>query len=188
MNDFYLSNAASVNLNFLIYIQNLYENYNNLEEGAPKFPWLPLDKSGLLNNKDFQIKSKKLWLMIFNSNDLYKNDMDYWFKNKFSFNKLFTENSIGVELYKNIDKSFKNWYWSIGYRTCTIFFSDCLVEEYYNKLIDICKLKKLEFKTDKFYLQVVYDVPPNEWVLKNKNMIILSPQMKLPTVEEFEII
>jgi hypothetical protein len=188
MNNFYLANAASINLNFVIYIQNLYENYNKSDETNDKFPWLPLDKDGLLNIIDFQIKTKEVWSMIFNSDDLYENDMDYWSNNKFSFDKLFKDNSIGVELYKSVKRSFRSWYWGTGYRMCTTIFSDCLVEEYYNKLINLVKIKNSKFKTNKFYLQAVYDIPPNEWNLKNENMIIISPQIQLPTAEEFEVI
>ncbi|AWI07791.1 hypothetical protein B9W14_16000 [Clostridium drakei] len=188
MNDFYLANAASINLNFVIYIQNLYENYNKSHETIDKFPWLPLNKEGLLNVSDFQIRAKQVWSMIFNSDNLYEYDIDYWSNNKFSFDKLFKDTSIGVELYKIVKRSFRSWYWETGYRMCTIFFSDCLVEDYYNKLINLSKIKNSEFKTNKFYLQVVYDIPPNEWSLKNENMIIISPQIQLPTAEEFDVI
>jgi len=183
MNDFYLANACSINLNFLIYIKNLYENYNTLSETHNKFPWLPLDQEAFLNDSDIKIKIKELWSIIFNCDNLNENDINYWITNEFQFLDLFQANLIGVESYKKVKKSFECWYWGVGVKMFDIF-SDCLVEDYYNKLISTVKLKDLQLKDIKFYLQVIYDTLPKEWELKNKNMIIISPQTELPTIED----
>lgn len=184
MDTFYLANASSINLNFLIYIQNLYENYNYSTETKNIFPWVPLNRESLLNESELRIKAKGLWSTIFNSDDLYENDIDYWINNKFSFSYLFKADSVGVEAYEIVKKSFESWYWGIGYRLCTAIFSDPLVEDYYYKLVKMAKSKNLLLKDVKFYLQVIYDIPPREWQLKNENMIVISPQTQLPTVEE----
>lgn len=184
MNNFYLANASSINLNFLVYIQNLYENYNRSTEIKNIFPWLPLDRDSLLKESELKIKSKELWSIIFNFNDLYENDIDYWINYKFSFNDLFKDNPAGIEAYRVVKRSFESWYWGIGYKICTTIFSDSLIPDYYDNLVKMAKEKNLKLKDIKFYLQVIYDIPPREWELKNKNMIVISPQIQLPAVEE----
>lgn len=183
MEKFSLTNASSINLNFLIFIQNLYENYNDPLESTKKFPWLPLEKNLLLNHTELKIKIKELWSTIFNYDCLNEKDIEFWANGKFPFEKLFYSNSIGVECYEKIKKSFESWYWGIGYNMC-IEFSNVLVEEYYNKLVITANLKNFKLKDNRFYLQVLYDITPEDWDIKNNSMIILSPQKQLPLIEE----
>jgi hypothetical protein len=184
MNDFYLADSCSINLNFLIYIQNLYANCNKDCEITSIFPWLPIENSAFINKSDFEIKSKDLWRMIFNSfsSNLCAEDLEYWTNIKFQFSDLFCS-GYGIEQYKNIKKSFEAWYWGSGHGMCGIF-SGYLVRQYYDKIVSMAELKGLNLKDTTIYLQVVYDNPPEHWELKNSNMIMVSPNAQLPTIEE----
>jgi len=152
---------------------------------------LPLEEKILLNDICFDTKAKDLWVTIFdsvsesiiNTTDLNKKDYEYWNSNKFDFSSLFSLNYVETDYYEKIKKSFESWYWGVGIRMCNKF-SGSIIEKYYFDLIDMGKAKNLPLKDIVFHLQVVYDNPPKEWKLKNENMIIISPQAMLPTVEE----
>lgn len=96
---------------------------------------------------------------------------------------MFNTDSASVKAYEMVRKSFEHWCWGTGYRLNTIF-SDCLVEDYYNKLISTAKLNNSKLKNIRFILQVVYQIPPDEWEVKNANSIIISPMDKLPAAED----
>ncbi|MBN7772188.1 hypothetical protein [Clostridium aminobutyricum] len=191
MNGFTLANVSSMNLNFLVYVSNLYINHK--ESQHYRFPWLPIENNVLLSDKEFNWKAKNLWNHIFdeisefeNSNEeLIKIDIDinYWENNKFPFNILFNMNLAGTKFCEDIKKSFESWYWGIGTLMNDIF-SDDLVKEYYDRLQDMAELNKSKLRDRSFYLQIVYDKPPAGWKLKNENMITLAPNMRLPAIDE----
>lgn len=183
MNDFCLANSVSINLNFLIYIHNLYKCQNEQTSSPSIFPWLPLEKDSFIDDKELDIRLKELWSAIFNSDDLYRKDIEHWINGKFLFHELFKSDSLGIKTYQVVKKSFEHWYWGTGYKMCGKF-SDCLVEEYYKGLITSAQEKDLRLKGIRFYLQVVYDIPSIGLELKNENSIIISPQFELPTIED----
>lgn len=185
MSEFCLFNADSINLNFIIYIQNLYKNQIETNTPQIKFPWFPLEKDSLLANNEFESKLEKLWSLIFNYDNLYEviNDLEYWNEDIFEFNNLFKYNSIGVKTYSIVKKSYESWYWGSGNHMLNKF-SNQLVEKYYNNLISVAKLKNFMLKDMKFCLQTIYDIPSVNVQLKNKNMIIISSRSNLPTIED----
>lgn len=183
MNNFFLQNSCSINLNFLIYIHNLYENYHKSHKTS-KFPWLPLKETALLDYKEMNMKARNLWTAIFDSYDMNDRvDLEWWINNKFHYYDLFKIDHAGMKLYEDIKKSFESWYWGIGKHMCDIFSHD-LVENYYKELVVMTEKKDLQLKNTTFYLQVVYNAPPVSWKNKNEKMIIISPETKRPTVDE----
>lgn len=182
MNNFYLANSSSINLNFLIYIHNLCENYH-MSRNMPKFPWLPLQESVLLHYNEMNIRAKNLWESIFDSLYNEGEDLELWIHNKFPYYKLFKINSAGEKTYQDIKKSYESWYWATGKNILEIY-SDNMVENYYNKLITMVEKQSAKLRDTKFYLQVVYNTPPIGWKSKNEKMIIISPEAELPPVEE----
>jgi len=191
MNNFILANHTSINLNFIIYIKNLYENYNRDIETTNLFPWLPIEKSALIDKKVLDIKIKEVWQVVFNTistfNNMVEQDIKYWESQSTQFRELFSQNAVGKEAFEIVKKSFESWYWGIGNDICNSF-SDNLVEDYYNNLKNIVNEKGVSLISKHFYLQVVFNYPDTNWELKNTNMIIISPTNLLPQTEElFEL-
>jgi len=180
MNNFYLADSSSINLNFLIYIHNLCENYH-MSRSMPKFPWLPLQESVLLDYNEMNIRAKNLWESIFDSFYNEEKDLELWINNKFPYYKLFKIDFAGEKTYQDIKKSYESWYWGTGKN---IFIYSHIVENYYNKLITMVEKQSSKLRDTKFYLQVVYNPPPIGWKNKSEKMIIISPEAKLPPVEE----
>jgi len=187
MSKFSLCNVSSINLNFLVYIKNLYENFYKPGE-INGFPWFPLEKDALLDSLQFKIKAQKLWPLILNYYNICdcEKDLEYWTNDEFLFNNLFKSNCIGVESYKSIKKSYEYWYWGTGNTMCSMFSND-LVLKYYDNLVSNAKLKELVLKDIRFNLQIVYDLPYEGYEYKNKDLIVISPQSDLPTIEEFDV-
>ncbi|EMS72483.1 hypothetical protein [Ruminiclostridium cellobioparum] len=188
MSNFSLADAFSINLNFIIYIRNLYLNYNSEYETSNIYPWIPINKDALLNMSDFDIKSKEIWNTIINdfsfiSSDLIVIDLEYWVNKKFPFSDLFNSSTCSIEQYQNIKKAFEAWYWGSG-NIVTRFFSKDIVINYYDKLINMAESESLKLKDTRIYLQVVYDKPSESWEIKNNNMIVISLNDRLPKEEE----
>lgn len=183
MNNFCLSNCISINLNFVLYIFNLSQNYRDNISTSNRFPWLSLNKKALLDEDILNKKAGELWSEILNDNSLYREDINYWINNKFHIEELFKSDAIGISTYEQIKKSYESWFFGTGSKTCDLFSSN-LVLDYYNKLVDMAKIKNLMLKDINFYLQVVYDILPEDWSLKNENNIIISPNDELPDINE----
>lgn len=179
--DFRISNYTSINLNFIIYFFNLYDSYNNLYN--KKFPWLPLDSSALLEKNEKDVELKKLWSIILNSNNIVQKDYEYWENNEFPFANLLKDNFSSLKSYEYIKKTYEHWYWGSGNQLCNVF-SDNLVEYYYKNLLTYAEKKHMKLKNQMFYLQTVYNSPPNNWEHGNYNTIIISPDKPLPSIED----
>ena len=188
INDFILINSNSINLNFIIYIKNLYL-YNN--KSSYKFPKLPLNENIFLNISEFENQCRFLWKNIFDSissaSDVNKTDFFFWTKNKFPFLNLFQLNDISNDSYNNIiKKSFESWYWGTGNYMCNSF-SDKILKSYYNEILYLASCEKIQLR-DTFYLQMIYDEPLKNWQYKTEKMLIISPNNLASPKEIFDII
>lgn len=185
MCSFEIGNSCSVNLNFLLYINNLYSNINNHSDIPTVYPWLPIDHKSLLKQNEFEVLSQDLWFKIFHDIELEKTDLKWWIENKYSFETLFTNDELGNKNYENVKKSFNSWFWTLGQSFC-LSLTDSLTETYYNKLTIFASKENMPLPDARLILQTVYHQPPFYWLNRKRNMIIISPysQFNLPTVEE----
>lgn len=176
MGYFALADTASMNLNFLLHICDLY-NKKNTE----------LEKVFLFDRSNFINQSSEMWSTILTrlsvSTEINKTDFDFWVNNEIPFENLFVPNILETGHYKNIRKKFENWYFEEFQKVFQAFSSN-LVIDYYRKITESATSEHLQLKDFMFYLQVVYQSPPAGWALRNEKMIIISPNSELPTVKE----
>jgi hypothetical protein len=177
--NFSISNITSINLNFIIYYLNLYDNYFN---NSTRFPWIDIDRNYLLGPDEIEIKLKEVWNSIINTYDLSQNDFEYWRNNKFYFEDLLKNKPQRTEILEYIKKTYVHWYWGCGNQLCNIF-SDNLVEKYYRNLVKFKIDNSINFKGQMFYLHTVYSAQPNDWESIKGDIIIISPDKPLPSTE-----
>lgn len=181
MSDFYLGNKCSINLNFIMYIRNIYRNSEKRTVGI--FPYLDIDAKYLLDETEAQEKLKQLWNQMFQLNEILENDMGLWVEKRFKYEDLFRINNDNYKIYEQIKNGFESWYWGTGSSLCDRF-SEYHVEDYYNKFCDTFEKLSIKPPNRLIVLQVIYDTIPEGWCTVNKNMIVICPKDKLPKVED----
>lgn len=179
MNEFCLSNCISINLNYLIFISELYEYSKNDNQININFTEELIDKKYFLDKNVFYSKTKKLWEIIYTDPELYSKDIRYWNMDKFQFQNLFRLSKSDINIYEKLKSKFECWFFETCHKMCDDFSSE-LVLNYYNKLINYSETNNLPLKNINFYLQVVYKLPSKDWIQKNENSIIICPNSELP--------
>lgn len=162
-----LKNKVSYNLNFLLYVNNIYLNAEN--EKGNFYPWFPITKDGLLDINVFLENGDKLWKEFSNSN-LINNDIALWKKNRFNYSSLFSENEQGAQKLTVIKRSFLSWFENMGYRFVEMN-GDRIVHFLYDKIIS--NNKQLNFADKDIYIETLYDRIPKQWSINKSNSRIL---------------
>jgi|GEM_PF-2879770 len=178
---FSLSNFTSINLNYLIYLLNLYDNC--MHSGGYKFPWLDIDGNVFLIPDLIEKLFEELWNNILDSDNIAQNDYEYWESKRFPYISLLADNPNRLSIYEFIKKTFEHWYWGSSNQLCNMF-SDNLVERYYYDLLEYAQNKGMELKNQMFYLQTLYNAPRNNWITIKGNIIIVSPDKPLPVIDD----
>lgn len=171
MKEFLFANHCSINLNYVIYLNNLYENLFNPK--LDRFPLLDVNLKDMVKEDEVRTFLKESWNEIISLDNLHEVDMDLWINNKYSFEKLFKDNTNGLDTYAKIKNLYESWYWGTG-EYLLIKMTDGYVEEKY----DILKNKFVN--KDKIIMEILYDDIPEEWNRNRENYIVITPTQKFP--------
>ncbi|CAA7599670.1 Hypothetical protein DEACI_0296 [Acididesulfobacillus acetoxydans] len=111
-----VANGASVNLNFPIYVSNMYSNKYNKSPLKMKFPYLPISCEGLLEEVKHRIS--KMWNdFVADDNPNINSPFAHWDQlhmQKELYRKLFKDNSEGSTRFLEVWNSFIIWWTSQG--------------------------------------------------------------------------
>ncbi|MEK5208201.1 hypothetical protein [Psychrobacillus sp. FSL H8-0510] len=155
-NSLLITISASYNLNFLIYIQNIYLNQNQSEKEC-KYPFFP---SKIAFNEEFELNYKDLWDEIAERISISKpqsNDMRIFYEEKDLFyQRLFVIDLENLKKYAEIYKSFQVWWESIAGQLSVERSIDNNIQEIYNQLA--ISLMKSEIEPQKtLNISLVYE-------------------------------
>ncbi|MCM3439258.1 hypothetical protein AB3Z07_13340 [Metabacillus halosaccharovorans] len=100
---------ASCALNFLIYIQNIFINQNNIKEEY-RFPYV---SSKMAFDKEFLLKFEELWNEVSERicDDHINSERIFYDEEDLFYNRLFANSTCSFKDYRGIYKAFKVW-WS----------------------------------------------------------------------------
>ncbi|RTR33982.1 hypothetical protein EKG37_07155 [Robertmurraya yapensis] len=144
----------SYTLNFLIYIQNIYQNRDAQNEKL-KFPYTPTKYQF---HKDFELNFKEIWFevtMRISENPL--NDQEIFYDEKHLFyHGLFAENNETLRQYNELHQSFRVWWASLAGHYSVERAIDEKVHKMYTELADILLEKRI--KPEKpLNISLIYD-------------------------------
>lgn len=181
MNNFVLKNYCSINLNFIVYINNLYKNFIN--KSLNKFPIVEISKEHLLESQCISLQLQKYWNNILLEKNILDSDIDFWLEEKFNYRNLFNLTEDNYIIYEKIKELFESWFWGTGYLLLNKF-SEQYVEDYYKKFIELIKKTGYKFSSDLIGIQVIYDNVPSDWETITKDLFIICPNDKLPNAKK----
>lgn len=163
-----MNNSFPIQLNFLLFLRNL--SLSNEEE---VFPWFPIDRSIFLQRPDFDVKVKELWNSIFDSCQDDCIDNENWYKHQYSFDVLFRNSSYAEKYLPMIKKSYSVWFMT-NWKPIVELYSRQIVERYYNILTESGREHPNQPVVPSITLEIVYIMPPDDWVWHNQNRLVLS--------------
>lgn len=169
-----MSTSISLNLNFVLYIRNLFLS----EENEYLFPWLPIDKDVFLPPKEFNAETEHLWDIIFTSCVDEHTDSIHWNAKNFNFSKLFRSEKDAETNLAVIEKCYSSWFWH-NWKVIADLYLRGISEKYYHSITEYGNQNKLTFAEPYLTLQFVYTSPPIDWNWYNHNSIILSLEIDL---------
>lgn len=171
--NFTLFDCNSINLNFLIYINNLYKNFYKHPE-VDSFPWIYLKDADLLCSDEFNIKAKDIWnnaIYLITDNLI---DSEIWETDPYNFKSLFNN----ADIYEYIKRAYNAWFFN-SWQLITSLYGRIVINKYYNNILNYVKKNDLYLKNESINLKFVYDKPPLSWDLQNKQSIVVYPEILL---------
>lgn len=179
--EFFLHDNCSLNLNYLIYINNLYKS--KFSSDSRCFPWLPLEKSFFLDDETFTERIKNLWNEVLNRIETIPIDIDSWNSDRFNYKSLF---NINNENYNIIKRTYNQWYSGCWQLICSLY-SRNIIKWYYERLTETAKKAHIKLIDVEYCIQFVYDVIPNGWAKNAKNTLVICPEtQRLKSKDIFE--
>lgn len=171
-----VANGSSINLNFLVYVSNMYFNKYNTSLSEKKFPYLPISNEGFLEKEELSYCISKMWnnfVLGYNPNG--DNLFSHWdmlhMQKKDLYRKLFKDNDEGQVRFLEVWNSFIVWWNSQGDYIINSTTDDAMpiiaekVKMYYEKDIE-------QSPTGLFIIQIVYDIIPDGFLKKGAGFII----------------
>lgn len=152
-NSLLMRTEASVALNFLIYIQNIFINQNKEEEY--RFPYV---FSTLAFDDEFVFKYKELWNEVTEriSEDNINSAKIYYEEKDLFYNRLFVNSYNSLEDYGEIYKAFKVWWNSFAGQFSIERSIDEISNELYEELASSLSQKRIK-PNKELSICLVYD-------------------------------
>ncbi|MFJ7735078.1 group-specific protein [Lysinibacillus sp. NPDC097287] len=110
-----IRSSAPYSLNYLVFIQNIFENSQNVDNQRPLFPYVDSSQWGLLQGVEFKITFKELWNEAVNKNmknSLYDHNGIFELEPEF-YQRLFEDDDNGRFGYSESVKLFLSWWGGI---------------------------------------------------------------------------
>lgn len=153
-NTFVMETDASITLNYLIYIQNIYLNQSLINEEL-KFPYL---STNIVFQEDFELKYKELWEevteRIFTTQGT---DLTLFYENKNLFyQKLLEQTSENLISFDEVYKGFRVWWGSfVGEFSIKISIAEAEQELYSDLSKWLLQTGKVPQK--RLHINLIYD-------------------------------
>lgn len=152
---------APYSLNYLVFMQNIYENSQNINSQMPLFPYVDSSKWGLLQGEEFKTVFRCVWNEAVNKNmqdSLYDHNGILELESKF-YQRLFEDNNQGSFGFSESVKLFLSWWGGIYGQMAVERVCDGSIQNIYWKLSESIKPIDDMAINRQLILDIVYDKP-----------------------------
>lgn len=156
-----IRSSAPHALNYLVFMQNIFENSRNIDNQRPLFPYVDSSKWGLLQGEEFKMTFRDVWDEAVNENMqncLYDHNGILELETKF-YQRLFEDNDNGRFGFAESVKLFLSWWGGLYGQMAVERVCDNHIQNIYWKLSE--SIKPIDDMTinRQLILNIVYEKP-----------------------------
>ncbi|MEK5038500.1 group-specific protein [Sporosarcina sp. FSL K6-3457] len=195
-NSFIMEVNAPYSLNYLVFMQNIFENSKNSDGIRPLFPYVDSSRWGLLQNENFTNTFREIWNEVIGKNKRLDDHSSMLENENTLYQRLFENNENGRFGYSESIKLFLSW-WDGIYGNIAIqkVFDDESMNKIYWELSKLIEPTTDITITRRLKIDLVYDQQllkgkmADSWyvVVPIEDIFVLKPQLVPSLLKSCEI-